>query len=163
MSALHMTDDIKGESLFYQDREGKPHFTIYKNVSYAMSTMKNEHVNVDNPIRVTATYNHYKDLPSWIGVDRLAKELFRVHNKKKYDLDDIFEDQWYRQKRNVYRETAVTTIVLAIQYVLFIPYVIDRPWFMRLPYHITAILILARFVGRTFRLYADLKRYDPKK
>ena len=86
-----------------------------------------------------------------------------MHNKKKYDLDDIFEDQWYRQKRNIYRETAVTTIVLAIQYILFIPYVIDRPWFMRLPYHITTILILARFVGRTFRLYADLKRYDPKK
>ena len=39
VSALHMSDDLKGESLFYQDREGKPHFTIYKNVSYAMSSM----------------------------------------------------------------------------------------------------------------------------
>ena len=163
VSALHMSDDLKGESLFYQDREGKPHFTIYKNVSYAMSSMKNEHVTVDDPIRVTATYKHYQDLPSWIGVDRLAKELFRVRNKKKYDLGDIFEDQWIRQKRNIYRETAITTIVLSIQYVLFIPYVIDKPWFMRLPYHITEILILTRFIGRTFRLYLDFKRYDPKK
>lgn len=159
VSALHMNDDVKGESIFYQDRKDRPHFTMYKNLSYVVSSIKNEHVTMDKPIRCVATYEHYMDLPSWLGVDRLAKELYRVKNKKEYELDDIFEDQWVKQKDNIYKETAITTVVLAIQYMLFVPYIVDRPWYMRLPYHVCAILILTRFIGRTIKLKLDLNRY----
>lgn len=159
--ALHMADDTTGESILYK-KEGH-RFTLYKNMSYVMTMLKEEHLTLDNPIQCIAAYDHYYDLPAWMQVDNLAKKLYKTKTNKECELSDILEDRWEREKRIVLNETILTTIILTAQYVLFIPYVLNHPWYMRFIYYFITLLVSIRFIGRAIRIYLEIKRYRKHK
>ena len=162
--ALHMADDTTGESIMYKKDGDSGHlFTLYKNMSYVMTLFKEEHVNLENPIQCIAEYDHYYDLPAWMQVDNLAKKLYQAKDKKEYELSDILEDRWEREKTIVLKETISTALVLLIQYFAFVPYVIDHPFYMRFIYYLITLLVSVRFLGRALKIYLEIRRYRKNK
>lgn len=159
VSALHMADDTTGESIMYKkDGDTGHRFTLYKNISYVMTLLKDEHVNLENPIQCIAEYDHYEDLPAWMQLDHLAKKLYQVKDHKEYELSDILEDRWERERMIVYKETLSTAIVLFMQYFLFIPYILNHPFYMRMLYYLITLLILIRFIGRAIKIRLEIRK-----
>ena len=160
MQVLGIHVDDEGESLLYQDQPGEPRFTHYTNISFALSKINDRTVNVQDPLHCVSTYDSYLDLPSWMGVDCLMDALKTARMEKVTKLDAIVDREEVQVKRLLFRETLITTIAVICEALLVLPVVsyLYTTWAQVL-FLLAQSLILARFIGRTIKLYYDYKKF----
>lgn len=158
IAALGIHDDDDGESFVYHDQPDKPRFTYYTNVGYMLSKATANHQLMSDPIRCTAMYDSYLDLPSWMGVDQFTRALQKLKSEKEYELGDTIRYQELRNHRKLFIETMVTGLVLILQSILIIPIIVEHSFWVRFFYFVPAFLILSRFIGRSIRLFIIYRR-----
>lgn len=164
VKALHIHEQCDGEYILYLDKEGEPRFTHYIDVSNILSSINDsiEESHQKRSTHIIGMYKSYKDIPYWMSEDRLISALRDARQEKILELSDAVKQEEYHNRLIVCVETFITTLVLLLNTVLELPLIMAHSFIIRVIFISIAVLILTRFVGRSIRLYIDLKKFERK-
>ena len=160
IKALGVQEDISGESLYYQDEPGEPRFTLYKNMSFVLSKVNHStDLLLEKPISCIATYNSYEELPSWMGVGKLKKQLEKEKLKKETELIETTKKRELSLRYHIFHETFITCLVLFSEHCFLSPIIRTHSPLTQILYFGIATGVIIRSVGSTVRMYLEYKKF----
>lgn len=163
VEALNIHKNSGGEYIIYSDEEDEPRFTHYVDITNELSSVTHSVDSHENGAsHVIGTYKTYREIPYWMSEDRLLSALRETKQEKMLELSDSVKQEEYHNRLIVFAETLITTFVLLLNTVLELPLIMAHSWIIQLIYISCAVLILTRFVGRSIRLYIDMKKFERK-
>lgn len=162
VEALNIHKNSGGEYILYND-EKEPRFTHCVDITHELSSVTGSLNSQENGVsHVIGTYKTYREIPYWMSEERLLNALRETKQEKMLELSDSIKQEEYHNRLIVFVETLITTLVLLLNTVLEFPLIMAHSWIIRVIYISCAVLILTRFVGRSIRLYIDMKKFERK-